>query len=190
MIELIFAIVIIAITVVSLPMMSQINQRGIENNIVQEVIFASSAELVGATAGYWDENSMQDANVTNLSRVINISGDCDPTTKLRPGHINQPYHRRCLDNNTTPANNAAGGVFYDLDDAEHGAANIYTDNTTDAAGYKDTYNSTIDVSPSATNANVKVLTVTVTDSDDGHVVTVLRTQSANVGETDYYKRMF
>jgi len=69
MIELIFAIVIIAISVMSLPMMAVVTQRGMENNIVQEAIFAASAELMGATSGYWDENSMQDINVSHLSRV-------------------------------------------------------------------------------------------------------------------------
>jgi len=106
MIELIFAIVIIAITVLSLPMMTQINQRGVESNIVQEAIFAASTELMGATAGYWDENSLQDINMSHLERVINISGDCNTSTQLRPGHINQMYHRRCLDSNSTTAHNS------------------------------------------------------------------------------------
>ena len=191
MIELIFAIVIIAISVMSLPMVTQVTQRGIESNIVQEAIFAASSELMGATAGYWDENSMQDMNVSHLSRVIDISNDCNNTTKLRPGHINQPYHRRCLDDLTTNANNAAGGSVYDLDDAEKTTASVMfvlpgTDGT--SAGYKELYKSTIEVTPSATNNNVKIITVRITDENNNNV-TVLRAQSANVGEIDYYKRM-
>jgi len=189
MIELIFAIVVIGISVLSLPMVTQVTQRGIESNIVQEAIFAASSELMGATSGYWDENSMQDMNVSHLSRVIDISNDCNATTQLRPGHIDQPYHRRCLDNLTTTANNVAGGAVYDLDDAEHGDADIFTDTTTDATGYKETYQSNIDVSTSAANANVKIITATIKDSD-GDTITILRAQSANVGEIDFYKRMF
>jgi prepilin-type N-terminal cleavage/methylation domain-containing protein len=49
MIELIFAIVIIAISVMSLPMMTQVTSAGIERNLVQEAIFASVAEINLAT---------------------------------------------------------------------------------------------------------------------------------------------
>ena len=185
MIELIFAIVIIAISVMSLPMVTQVTQRGIENSILQEAVFAASAELMGATAGYWDENSMQDSADSHLSRVIDITGDC--IANLRPGHIAQQYHRRCLNNTGTGANNAAGGVVWDLDNAEHGDADMFTDTITDATGYKETYQSNIDVSPAADN-NIKIITATIKDSDGDEVV-VLRSQSANIGEVDYFKRM-
>lgn len=188
LIEVIFAIVIIAIAVLSLPMMSRATQRGIESNIVQEAIFAASAELMGATSGYWDENSMQDSAFSNLSRVINIGGDCNIATQLRPGHINQIYHRRCLDNNNTVAQNAPGGTFFDLNDAAHGEQNIFIDTTIDPTGYKKTYTSVVAVGISPTNNNVKDITVTVSDADG--IITVLKSQSANVGEIDYYKRMF
>ncbi|MCD6172181.1 MAG: type II secretion system protein [Sulfurimonas sp.] len=190
MIELIFAIVIIAISVVSLPMMTQATQKGIESNILQEAIFAASAELMGATAGYWDERSMLDTNLSDMSRVINISGNCNSTTKLKPGHINQPKHRRCIEDTTIIAahnqNTALPGVnVFDLNDAGHSSDNIFVDTTKNQAGYKDTYTSTVSV---ALNNNVKTITVTVSNSD--RIVTVLRTQSANIGEIDYYKRTF
>lgn len=195
MIELIFAIVVIAISVMSLPMMTQVTQKGIESNILQEAIFAASAELMGASAGYWDENSMQDINVSHLSRVIDISDDCNTTTKLRPGHINQPKHRRCLHDMSTVANNGAGGAVHDLDDAEKITASVMfvlpgTDGT--SAGYKELYKSVIDVRPLNTtgnNRNIKIITATITDEDD-EPVTVLKMQSANVGEIDYYSREF
>jgi len=189
MIELIFAIVIIAISVMSLPMMAVVTQRGMENNIVQEAIFAASAELMGATSGYWDENSMQDINVSHLSRVINIGNDCNSTTNLRLGHINQPYHRRCLDNNETIAFNLQGGAVSDLNDAAHGSQSIFLNQTPTASGYKDDYNSTLSVSVSAADANVKDINVTVTNTA-GKVVTILKAKSANIGEIDYYRRTF
>lgn len=193
MIELIFAIVIISITVLSLPMVTQVTQRGVESNIVQEAIFAASSELMGVSSGYWDENSMEDIDISHLSRVINISGDCDSTTKLRPGHINQPYHRRCLDDNTTTAHNSAVNLVdinvTDLNNMEHGDLDIFTDTTTDASGYKDTYQSSIDVNVSTTNSNIKIITATIKNSA-GNIITVLKTHSANVGEIDFYKRMF
>ncbi|MEA3330772.1 MAG: type II secretion system protein [Campylobacterota bacterium] len=191
MIELIFAIVVIAISVLSLPMMTQVTQRGIENNILQEAIFAASAELMGATAGYWDEVSMQDMSVSHLSRVIDIgtSNDCNDTTKLKPGHINQPFHRRCLDENSTASTNLDKNItagIYSLDDTKQTDIDIFTDTDRELEGYKDTYTSDINVTRVG---NIKTIIATI-KSSDGDTVTVLKTQSANIGEIDYYKRTF
>jgi type II secretory pathway pseudopilin PulG len=185
MIELIFAIVIIGITVVSLPMMMQITDKGIEENLVQEAVFVGAAEVMEATTAYWDANSMQDSNVSAFSRVINISGDCDATTKLRPGHIAQPYHRRCLENNTTaPADDTSSVIS--LDGREKTDSDVFLENyTTTAAGYKKTYTRSVDV-----NRSNNIKTITVSIKENGTPITVLRTQSANIGEIDYFKRSF
>ena len=188
MIELIFAIVVIAIAVLSLPVMVQITSKGIENNLVQEAIFAASAELMGATSYYWDENSMQDIATSQLSRVIDLNANCNDD-RLRPGHIAQPYHRRCLDLNTTGANDAAGGTIPDLNDAAALVTStpaLFDNPTGSAAGYKDSYTSSLSISRTG---NIKFLEATIQDSD-GNDIVVLRTQSANVGEIDYYKRRF
>lgn len=195
MIELIFAIVIIAIAVMSLPMMTQVNSKGIESNIVQEAIFAASAELMGASSGYWDLNSMADNNVSHLSRVIDVAGDCDNNAsnsrfRLRPGHIEQPLHRRCIDSNSTGVANASDNLFPNLNNAHNDASKVmFTDNITQATGYKETYRSKVSVYINPINNNVKNIDINVTDSD-GNLVTVLKMQSANVGEIDYFKRMF
>ncbi len=186
MIELIFAIVIIAISVISLPMVSQITQKGIESNILQEAIFAASTELMGATSGYWDERSMEDESLSSLSRVIDISGDCNGD-RLRSGHISQPFHRRCLDSNLiTGLDNNSTINIYSLDDTKKTDKPIFTDSDKEAEGYKDTYTSSIDIN--RTN-NVKIVTATI-KSSSGDIITILKTQSANIGEIDYYKRMF
>lgn len=181
MIELIFAIVIIAIVVVSMPMISQVSQKNVENNLAQEAIFAASSELMGATSAYWDQRSMEDAdaNLTSLARVINIGGDCNSSTRLRPGHIDQPLHRRCLDND---AATGLGSSFLNLDNLVHGNKLIFTDSN-DETGYKTTYYSNMSVS---SNNNVKTITVTISDSTD--TVTVLKAVSTNIGEPDYYKK--
>ena len=200
MIELIFAIVIIAITVMSLPMVTQVTGKAIENSIVQEAIFASSAQLMDATSGYWSEKSMLDMNVSHLSRVVDIGLNCDSNSsssryRLRPGHIAQPFHRRCLDSNASANIDSNTTVdIYSLDDAEQTtAADIFIDGgatgTADATGYKQLYKSTLDVSPAIDN-NIKILTSTVYEDDGTTVLTILRTQSANIGEIDYYKRTF
>ena len=195
MIELIFAIVIIAITVMSLPMVTQVTNKNIENSLVQEAVFASSAELMDATAGYWDERSMEDINTSHLSRVIdNISSICDNNAssqryRLLPGHIDQPYHRRCLDSNssTSPSlDQTSNSSIYSLDDTS-GSAVLYVNPVNGSAeGYKEDYNRTITVTR---NGDIKLITVTVKD-ENNEDVTVLRTQSANIGEIDFYRRRF
>ncbi|QOP46348.1 prepilin-type N-terminal cleavage/methylation domain-containing protein [Sulfurimonas paralvinellae] len=188
MIELIFAIVIISIAIVSLPVMTNTTQKGVEQNIVQEAIFAASAQLMGIMSGYWDELSMQDNALSNLSRVINIGGDCDAVTRMRPGHIAQPFHRRCLNNDVNPANlSATGGNFYSLDDAVaavNGTADIFDNPNASDTGYKDTYTSTATIS--RTN-DLKKIAVSIQDSN-GNTITKLISYSANIGEPEYYKR--
>jgi len=202
MIELVFAIVIISIAVLSLPMMSQITSKGIENSMVQEAIFAASADLMGASAGYWDGNSMEDNAVSHISRVIDINhsdtvtatnGACENNSssdrfRLKLGHVAQPFHRRCLDSNTTDPSDGANASFPSLNNAEHNITKIFTDTTTDASGYKTVYYSKIDVNRTG---NVKKITVEIYDENSSDALAVrLFMYSANIGETDYYKRRF
>ena len=191
MIELVFAIVVIAIAVVSLPMMMQSNTKGMEKNIVQEAIFAASVELMQATTGYWDANSTDDNNESEYSRVINISQDCNSTTKLRPGQINQPYHRRCLDDTDLhTASNEKNSSFITLDDFSHPQRPLFIGETDDGSGYKHmNYTSTLTVHQAADDNNTKILTITVFD-ENNNTVTLLRTKSANIGEPQYYYRTF
>lgn len=71
LIELIFAIVIIAITVLSVPMMLQINSRGVQAGIDQEAVFAASAKLMQTLAYPWDEYS---STVDEITGVISDPG--------------------------------------------------------------------------------------------------------------------
>ncbi len=187
LIELIFAIVIIGITVVSLPMMSQVISKGVDENLKQEAIFAASAELMNALGGYWDERSMEDANKSDLARVIDIDSDCNATTRLRPGHINQKYHRRCLDSpNNSGLDQTSRDDVFSLDDA-NGTRATYINISNDASGYEQTdLNTTIEVTRSDNN---KTITATLKDHD-GNIITLLRAISTNIGETNNYYRTF
>lgn len=195
LIELIFAIVIIGITVISLPMMNQVNSKGIENALVQEVIYATSAKLNQATSYNWDE--LDDGN-SSFSKVIS-NGDCNSSTKLRIGHINQPYHRRCLDDTSIRPSNIGsdGGDLDDLDDLDTITSSLFFTNggafVADADGYKNNYTTTISVTyadfgvTTAASKNIKKTTIIVKDLD-ANTVTSLSTYSANIGEANYYKR--
>ncbi|QSZ41027.1 prepilin-type N-terminal cleavage/methylation domain-containing protein [Sulfurimonas aquatica] len=199
LIELIFAIVVIGITVVSLPMMTQVTAKGIDENIVQEAIFAATTELTETITYRWDENSLELTDPNSLSRVIN-TGDCNATTKLRPGHINQPLHRRCLEDTTVTVTATANlgpdaGDSDDIDDTIHSPSSILTGTTPGTAeGYKQDYNSSISVAyadfgtTTAASQNMKKITISI--SDAGGLVTRLSAYSANIGEVDYYKRSY
>lgn len=190
LLELIFAIVIISITILSLPMMSQINARGIEDNIVQEAIFAASTELMGSSAGYWDTNSMDDSDLSHISRVIDIGGDCNNTSssdryRLRVGHIAQPFHRRCVVSTTGVCADASSSSFPNLNNAVHSTREVFLNNNPQSAGYKKTYYSELNITRVD---DIKFITVDVSDSDG--TLVVLKMQSANIGEIDYFKRRF
>jgi len=199
LIELIFAIVVISISVMSLPMMSQITFKTIDNSLVQEAIFASVAGLNEATTYRWDEHSMNDEHTATFdpeyARVVNTAvGGCTVpgAPNKRAGHI----HRKCLnDINTRPY---TGGAPYSdsLHEAAHGIQSIYiVGGSTSTAGYKKLYNSTLSVTTNASlsdtdlnNPNLKEITINILDNDDNSTVTLLRTYSANIGEVAYATR--
>lgn len=199
-IELIFAIVIIAIAVVSLPAMNSVISKGVENNLVQEAIFAAATKLNEAVTAYWDENSFEASTTDSLSRVID-TGDCENNATLsnfrqRPGHINQVYHRRCLESNATLiAHSALNGNVMALEDMQN-AGSIFINMPASGvreAGYKNNYTATVAVDVNASfdgvaNVNMKKISVTITDG--ANIITSLATYSANIGEVDYYKRNY
>jgi len=199
LIELIFAIVVISISVVSLPVMSQVVSKGIDSNLVQEAIFATSAKLNDAVTYSWDENSIDPALPEASSRTINTGAtDCNTTEGQRPGYILQPLHRMCLSDltirPTAPLNlGSDAGDLDDLDDLIETDVNLFS-NVGSADAYKKTYTSTITVEYASfgtvtkASQNVKKITTIISDSDD--VITKLSTFSSNIGEIDYFRRTF
>lgn len=191
LIELIFAIVVMSIVVMSLPIMMRTTSDAIENNIVQEAIFAASAELMGASAYYWDTRSIEDINVSGGERVIDVDGNCN-ADRLRPGHIAQLYHRKCLEGTAT------GGVNYttaettgeSLNRSAHGTGDAMFDNpAAEAAGYKQIYTSAMSIAQGTDN-DIKILTADIYEDDGTTLLTSLKIYSANIGEVEYYKRGF
>ena len=191
LIELIFAIVIISISVLALPMMTQVTSKAISSNLVQEAIFAASSELNNVVSAHWDENSMLD-NSNSLARVIDIDNNCNDN-RLQ-GHINQPLHRRCLnDSAISPKDSANDDDIYALEDLAHSSENIFSTTELSAQGYKQEYNSQVDINRSALfnvdSNHTKEIKLTVTDAD-GNIVTILKSYSTNIGEVDYFKKVY
>lgn len=202
LIELIFAIVVIAISVMSLPMMIQTTSKGIESNIVQEAIFATGAILNESTTYYWDSHSMDDALTTSngYSRVVNTGGCLGGGVPYqRVGHIN----RQCLDDNTTTPN--AIGNSTSIEWAEHIYNNIkILTATAGTATYKDEYSATVAVKScsvagtcvqfgdgtSASNNNLKEIDIDITPTGSAKVLVKLRAYVANIGEVAPESRIF
>jgi type II secretory pathway pseudopilin PulG len=189
MIELIFSIVIIGISIMSLPTMTNVINKGIENNLNQEAIFAASSKLMDSTSGYWADRSMEDINKSHISRVIDINGNCNSTTRLRPGHINQPYHRRCLDSTSNLNIDANVSTLFSIDDYAHTNEKVFINYTKSSNEYKQDYTSSLNVELNSSDNNIKNITITI-DDESGNTITVLKTYSANIGETEYFKRTF
>jgi len=208
LIELIFAIVVIAVSVMSLPMMNQVISSGMEKNLDQEAIFTAISEINIATTYVWDETSLIDSNlsgsVDELSRVVYTTVDCIDSGFVdaagvpimrRTGHVS----RRCLDDITTPPYPVNATDCVDsLNAAEHSYATVFETGGTSASGYKIAYQSKLDVErcdsgtcevfgDGVNNIDIKQITVTI-QNDNNETVTLLRTYSANIGEVAYNRR--
>jgi prepilin-type N-terminal cleavage/methylation domain-containing protein len=164
LIELIFAIVVIAIIVLSVPMMNLINAKATEGSISQEAIFASSAKLMQTLSYPWDENSTDIEQIyegaTVLSGVVKIpSGTASldfNNTVCRPGLI----ARRCrVDQNGNEVNVSNLGDDYTsilvrgLDDT-NGTFSMAGPTSTTSEGYKNEYHMIVDVAYVSDNTNL------------------------------------
>ncbi|MDH4944563.1 type II secretion system protein [Sulfurimonas sp. C5] len=193
MIELIFAIVVMSIAIVSLPVMTQTADKNTEASIVQEAIFASETILNESMAYYWDENSQFDESISgDLSRVINTSGCIASTPNKRIGHVN----RRCLsDLAISVSNNPTVNTLDSLENTWNNQNVIL--NAPSGATYKAGYYATVNVTQSnlgglqfgntANNADLKEIALTIRDNS-ANIITTLRAYSANIGDIDIAKR--
>jgi len=197
LIELIFAIVVISITVISLPTMNAVLSKGIEGNIIQESIFAAATKLNEITTAHWDDNSLEPNDIYGFARVIDTTGSLC-TNHLMNGHIHQALHRRCLESSITrPDDNANSNADISSLGDYAGSQTFFTSNLSDSSGYKNIdldINTTIDrniIFNGTNDPNMKRLTITVTKSATPSTpLIVLKTYSANIGEVDFYKRTY
>jgi len=215
-IELIFAIVIISVVVMSLPVMSNLLTKSTESNVVQEAIFAAATELSELTTYHWDDNSI-DEN-TSRAGIINVDSSCedDDTNsryRLRPGHILEAYHRKCIKDLTLSSADANVSDTLSVDDVALTLKNALenSDGTVveaNAEGYKDEYKTKVTIDHDVTSLsnitinnaaprtsttdlakNIKKITVVIKDQNDKDL-TALSSYIANIGEVDFYKRSY
>lgn len=116
MIELIFAIVVIGITMLTIPLVMVQDAKQQEDSLMQEGIMLSATKIAQALTFQWANNS-SDSGVASLiskSQVLNTGGDGElflrraaPNNDFRIGHFPEKLRRRL-----TPASNprAAGAI--------------------------------------------------------------------------------
>ncbi len=219
MIELIFAIVVVGITLLTVPLMIQTNNKAIERSLVGEAIFLASSVVASESTLVWDNRSVVDTgnvDVYILSKILDTGtlagvgtggfNRTSLTSNLRVGGLDQSRHRQFFDYNDTagaPDNGLTspaqtGGVSVPL--------GLSIDNSAaDIAGYKDDYDvngtsryvadSSGVLETTATGvSNLKMIEVRIPVEFDPDVNeyydVVLRAYMANIGEVDYEKRSF
>ncbi|MDO9266105.1 MAG: prepilin-type N-terminal cleavage/methylation domain-containing protein [Sulfurimonas sp.] len=187
LIELIFAIVVMSIVVLSLPMMSQVISSGIEKNLVQEAVLVTSGDILKTISGKFDENSRtDDENYEKIlyssdAEVIAIDGNGS-----RAGNINIIF-----DNNTTlrPTLSGLDGVETvdnedDVDDYSITDGYAVTESGS-GAGYKQLYKKSIIITQKTFNgvndANAKKVEVTFKNEDATEELVKMHTYTFNTG---------
>jgi prepilin-type N-terminal cleavage/methylation domain-containing protein len=105
LIELIFAIVIMSITVISLPLVMGVDTKARDRNVAQEAVLAASAKLAQVLTYQWDERSLSWIDLAeNHQTTARILDDTNfSTTAFDRNGTNSIYrqsggHRHFFDN--------------------------------------------------------------------------------------------
>ena len=207
MIELIFAIVVIAVVMLTIPMMIQVNNKGLEANVGQEAIFIASSILSEATTWLWDSNSLSNDGNVSLSKILDVNGTgnvaydrININSSVRVGGLEEDMHRqfyseynatstrpaRAVGDTTPPSNSfdtTATGV-------QIGLKSQYDVNVT-VTYVDDTPNATFQflTTPAGVQTNILMTNIEIGGNDIDTKV-VLRAYTCNIGEIDYAKRRF
>lgn len=200
MIELVIAIVIMGIAVMTLPLMLERTQSNNAFVMQQEAILAAKTQL-GDTITYpWDDNSLQGNVVAILDTAGNIDYNRVGVTTRRVGHVNQDKRRKFFDAVTNPGDVIGVVSISDFN------GNFQINPTNDIAGEETSldYRFTIDLNTTVSyvsdaifalptlkqvaTSNVKMIEVEA--SGDGMSTFTLRAYSANIGESQLLRRPY
>lgn len=180
MIELIFAIVILALVVAGVPQILQENSNTMVGNLSQENLFKAKRTAVEVLSYPWDNRSIDtsggefayakvlDVGGGGFARVSDASGTSLP---FRVGHIRQDKHRRFFETATAPLGGSLKGWGVGGYISDSGSPFVFSNTVSGGA------------------SNMKMAQITVDDVPDGTPVT-LRVYAANIGEAVYFKRTF
>lgn len=162
LIEVILALVIIGITVLTVPMIIQVNTASTQGSLNQEGIFAASAKLLQTLSFPWDENATNTelaaegadvlAGVVKVTPNVNTSSSFDVNSTNRPGLISRQTRRDGFGiavDVSNIGNDNPNGLVVGIDDFNGQASNVANDKglagavvVDAAAGYKANYTMT------------------------------------------------
>lgn len=217
MIELVFAIVIMGIVVMSLPLVLTQTQRGNALALEQEVILATKTRLAFILSHEWDANSYE-VNAS-MSRVLDTntsihSSDTafDTNTTRRSGHIKADERRRLRDDLKTPTSDGGtdwgSSVGTDIDDFDDNTTSVsvtaadmdyiydinlsstvkYIGDSPDSGDYNSSQTIGFIFNTNSSPTNItNIKMISVTSSGSDANVT-LRAFACNIGESGILKR--
>jgi prepilin-type N-terminal cleavage/methylation domain-containing protein len=212
LIEVVFAIIIVAISLMSVPMLLKQSSKSDEASIIQESVLASSTKMGNILSFPWDSASYDTTN--KVLRVLDVSNSGDSelardTTSLnsnyRKGHIVADKRRRFFDSVTNPTastttmdnisyfhNKTAtigGSGAYDYKDSGITMASkvFYINDNTNYSNKN--INFTVRTTPIVNSTNIKMIELTTTSPLLGRSF-VLRTFSCNIGQSGLLERTY
>lgn len=120
LIELVLAIVIIAIALMSIPLMLQQSSKSNSFALVQESILAARTKMGNILSFKWDENSTDTIGSMSVIRALDVTNGAVDLNRSgsdirRRGHVFTNLRRRMFDTPTYPTSVAEGGLD-DVDD--------------------------------------------------------------------------
>ena len=209
MIELVIAIVVMGIAVMTLPLMLERTQANNAFAMQQEAILAAKTQIGDIITFPWDENSI---NITsNVVAVLDTDSgsynrDPDVNSTRRIGHVKQDKRRKFFSNETNASDIGAAATDNIIDMADFDTSNtsLITHAGEDAGtlDYRFDFNMTTKVryitdTPATTfifpkngsmttTSNIKMIEVTLQGKDISTFT--LRAYSANIGESQLLRR--
>ena len=203
MIELVIAIIVMGIAVMTLPMMLERTQANNAFAMQQEAILAAKTQLGDIITYPWDDNSLQGNVVAVLDTDGNITYNRSPdnNSTRRVGHVKQNKRRKFFNLVTNPGDVAGVVSISDF----NGSSQTLSP-TSDIAGeitdldYRFTIelNTTVSyvsdaafvfpTTAQATTSNIKMIEVKA--SGDEMSTFTLRAYSANIGESQLLRRSY
>jgi len=216
LIEVIFSIIIVAISLMSVPMLLKQSSKSDEYSVIQEGVLAATTTVGNILSYPWDGNSFDSTN--KVLRVLDVAGgdselDRDLTTlnsNYRKGHVVGNQRRRFFD--FSSVGKVYPGVATDSISAFDGVTSSVMGGagTSGAYDYKDSAlsinskvfyiadstdyslkNITFSVNPAtiANSTNIKMIEINTTSPLLGKSF-IIRTFSCNLGQAGLLSRIF
>ena len=220
MIELIFAIVIIGISMLSLPTIMVGNATNQESSITQEGIMLTSTKVSKTLSFPWDPN-LAGFGVSTAAPVLETGGDAELEARnannldFRVGHFPEKLRRRKTPNAapfgataiagapvnpSTSINDLNGdteivGQINNVTSNQNSYKKQWTINTavsyvSDTAVYSNNVINDFDFSVANAGATTNIKMIQTTATDNDGNAVQLTSFSSNIGESEFYKRRY